>query len=204
MPPDSVVGRRIWIHAGKTYDADGAVTCGLRGFAPAEATLPRGALIGDARLAGYVYRRAHGYRLVGQAPHAEDLMNSLWWVGPCGWVLDDVRELPAPRAVRGRQGLWAVDPALHVELVNTFARLGSKKGMTTPPPPTEDELEDQLASIIDEQAAVQRLGLALDVDDPDYERVRAELDRRRTALWAALKAYDEAAARARAPRPAAW
>lgn len=31
-----------------------------------------------------------------------------WWVGPCGWVLRDVRALPKPLEARGQQGLWPV------------------------------------------------------------------------------------------------
>lgn len=120
MPPSSVVGRRIWIHAGKTFDEDGALTCALRGFAPPDDTLPRGAIIGDALLSGYVYRRAHGYRLVGKTPPGEHVMESLWWVGPCGWVLDDVRELLTPRYWRGQQGLWKVPESLHEECLHAL------------------------------------------------------------------------------------
>ena len=33
-----------------------------------------------------------------------------WWCGPVAWVLEDVRRLPEPIAVKGAQGLWNLPP----------------------------------------------------------------------------------------------
>lgn len=32
----------------------------------------------------------------------------LWWTGPLGWVLRDVRVLPRPLGAKGQQGLWPI------------------------------------------------------------------------------------------------
>jgi hypothetical protein len=39
---------------------------------------------------------------------AELARDSHWWRGPVGWILRDVRPLPAALTISGAQGLWRV------------------------------------------------------------------------------------------------
>ncbi|MCK6545454.1 hypothetical protein L6R52_06260 [Myxococcota bacterium] len=121
LPPRWVIGARIWIHAGKRFDADGELTCAIRGFVPAitnDPPLPRGALLGDARLVGVV--RSGSPPLGLTLAELTAALDSPWWVGPCGWVLDDPRELLTPRYCRGAQGLWKPSAALHAECLRAL------------------------------------------------------------------------------------
>lgn len=88
-PPQSVIGQRIAIHASKSLDKN----------APAWAfehlrdkdSLVRGAIIGTARLDGFV------------TESTDD-----WFSGPIGWTLSDVFPVPEPIPINGRLGLWEV------------------------------------------------------------------------------------------------
>lgn len=91
----------IALHAGRTWDEDGHNYIGLQcpevGWPlPAEAR-HEGVIVGTARLTGEVYTHLREVPQ-DQVP---------WFFGPFGWVLDDVRALPAPLPfARGAQGLW--------------------------------------------------------------------------------------------------
>lgn len=97
--PETMLGERLAIHAGKTFDEEAAdwieMTFGLT--VPPEREHPTGIV------ATGVYR--------GSAA-AHGLENSPWYVGPVGWVLGDVRSLDEPLACRGAQRLWTVPVAL--------------------------------------------------------------------------------------------
>jgi hypothetical protein len=93
-PPSCLYDNRFAIHAGKTYDEASAqeiedefdVEIPRGGF-------PLGAIVAVARLVGVV--------TVSDDP---------WFVGPYGWVLDDVVKLASPVMCRGAQGLWVMPP----------------------------------------------------------------------------------------------
>jgi hypothetical protein len=91
-PPARVLGQRIAIHAGKTWDAEGAEWIahrfGLR--VPAAPQHPVG-IIATARVVRAVERS-----------------DDPWFIGPVGWVLDDVRPLARVVSCTGHQGLWRV------------------------------------------------------------------------------------------------
>jgi hypothetical protein len=53
---------------------------------------------------------------------ALEVVRSMWWAGPIGWVLDDVRGLTEPVPCRGALGLWTVP-----EDVAARVRLGARK-----------------------------------------------------------------------------
>lgn len=83
------------LHAGKTFSDEAAewieTTFGLK--VPREHEHPTGVV------ATGVYR----------GPAAEHgLLRDPWYVGPVGWVFDDIRSLPEPVSCRGAQGLWTV------------------------------------------------------------------------------------------------
>lgn len=123
-PPKSVLGQRIAIHAAKRADT----TFGLpAGYDLGDvARLPRGAIIATARVAGALDLR-RGVRVLLPDPEqlldvddindlelaVDQLEQSVWWLGPVGWLLDGVRRLSQPVPQRGAMGLWPVPE--HVE-----------------------------------------------------------------------------------------
>ena len=105
-PPASLRGQYLAIHAGKRLDrecAAGALEF-VRDLPASERakigadcphpvsvrTMPYGAIVGVARVTGWVRES-----------------ESPWFVGPVGWVLDDVVAID-PVPCRGAQGLWTV------------------------------------------------------------------------------------------------
>jgi hypothetical protein len=52
-------------------------------------------------------------KVVGFTQASEDP----WFVGPWGWLLDEVQVLPAPVACKGAMGLWEVPAAAEAEIL---------------------------------------------------------------------------------------
>jgi hypothetical protein len=98
-PPEGLRGSWIALHAGKTWDAEGAVFIDrLVADRPIGHEHVRQAIVGVARIDGWVTR-------------GEDLAETQrpWFSGPVGWILGDVVELPTPiTGVRGKPKLWPV------------------------------------------------------------------------------------------------
>lgn len=98
-PAESLRGSWIALHAGKTWDPEGALFIDhLVADRPIGHEHVRRAIVGVVRIDGWVTR-------------AEELEEAQrpWFLGPIGWVLGEVVELPEPiTAVRGRQKLWRV------------------------------------------------------------------------------------------------
>lgn len=106
-PPERVLGRRIWTHAGLAYDRERHER--VRAIWPAlnDLVLPTGAILGSAVVVGYGHISARGGdTVVGGATRA--IFDDPWWIGPYGWLLDDVRALAEPVPCRGAQKLWRV------------------------------------------------------------------------------------------------
>ncbi len=98
-PYANIIGQRIAIHAAsRKPDADEIeATEYLREDGhEVPADLPRGAIVAVARVTGCT----RGGALRGAAN------DEYWWVGPVGWLLDDVVVLPTPVPCKGAQGLW--------------------------------------------------------------------------------------------------
>ncbi|MBX3131355.1 MAG: ASCH domain-containing protein [Polyangiaceae bacterium] len=108
QPPRELLGRRIAIHAGKRDDA--AAVQWMRDELDIDppAALPRGAIVATATLSGVVAVKRHVVTYVGDVDPA--MVDSPWFSGPFGWVLDDVRVLADPVSCRGAQGLWTMPP----------------------------------------------------------------------------------------------
>lgn len=95
LPASHVIGSRIIIHAGKTYDHLGAfmlmndhgIVCHAQNF-------PRGAIVGSALLEGVVQSSS-----------------SRWFRGPYGWQFADAR-LIDPVPCPGSRKLWTVSPSV--------------------------------------------------------------------------------------------
>lgn len=101
-------GKRIALHAGKHWDAEGAgriLQLVLEGSRPPTRTpehwVEEG-IIGTACVDGYI----EDYQL------AADLGQGPWWTGPYAWVLSDVRALPRAIPCKGKQGLWTIPPEI--------------------------------------------------------------------------------------------
>lgn len=111
-PPRDIVGQRIAIHAGKTWDEDGKDFIGrhlaelglladLKAQPGHDARVKDEGIIGTAFLAGFL--DIGDYR---QPPFRP------WFQGPFGWLLDDARALPEPIPCKGQRGLWDVPAEL--------------------------------------------------------------------------------------------
>ena len=108
-PPDSLIGKRLAIHAGKKFDPAGVDFIRSLGLecSEDEADHPLG-IIGTVRITGSV---------VDVAPHlSQEMVYSEWFMGPVGWMLSDVQKLTAPLAAVGKQGLWSVPAGLSAYL----------------------------------------------------------------------------------------
>lgn len=134
-PPQHVRGQRIAIHAGKTFDKDGAAwieeTFGVR--VPPPEDHPRG-IIGTVRVAGM---RDHSGAIWWRKPsEGEPSFVTLkrgaplppgthdggkWFVGACGWLLDEPIALPTPIGCKGAQGLWDAPPAALIQILSCEA-----------------------------------------------------------------------------------
>lgn len=123
-PPESVIGQRIAIHAGKAWDQDGdSVLCHLVECAGGHDNLPRGAIIAVATVAGWVtdgniYKtRMFAGNYLNAAPLAvKKARQSRWFTGSYGWILTDVIPLPEPIACKGNQGLWTVPVEIEADI----------------------------------------------------------------------------------------
>jgi hypothetical protein len=102
-----VTGKRIAIHAGKTWDPVGAEFCAERGFYLRRDEAPLLAIVGTAFVERWV------------APRDADTLPEdqlQWFFGPFGWVLRDVRPLTKPIFCRGARGLWIISDPIVDEL----------------------------------------------------------------------------------------
>lgn len=92
-----MIGQPLAIHAGKTLDDEACVWLHEQGFEVwDEADLPS-AIVAVATVAGFVKDEA-------RIPEEQ----RVWWCGPYGWVLRNVRALRDPVPCRGNRGLWDV------------------------------------------------------------------------------------------------
>jgi hypothetical protein len=107
-----VLGRRIAIHAGMTYDEDGESWAIERlPYARSSRIVmnsrdTRGAIVATAVVQEFIQRR----------PRAAPARISDWWCGPVGWVLRDVCKLEVPIQCKGAQGLWTVPRDIAAQL----------------------------------------------------------------------------------------
>ncbi len=98
-PWQRVMGQVIAIHAGVTYDRDGAGWMQEADLytPPAPEDSPQG-IVGLARVTGYREK----------CPGLFDEPDDPWFTGPYGWTLEDVVPLTEPVPCNGALGLWMV------------------------------------------------------------------------------------------------
>lgn len=113
-PPRGLIGQRIAIHAGEHLDHWALATCRhmLGDAAPTEDQARAKGIIGTARIA-FVCNEAD----MDKAMTMQDHLTIKWWfVGPFGWILDEVRALPEPIPCAGQRGLWTLPPEIAARL----------------------------------------------------------------------------------------
>lgn len=99
-PPVGAIGTVIAIHAGVVYDSDAEVFAKEKKIeVNLDGSRQHGAVLGVARIAGYVDEAQ-------LQPHAA--LTSPWFIGPYGWLLEDVRAIATPVRVKGALGLWTL------------------------------------------------------------------------------------------------
>lgn len=84
-------GDRLWIHAGQTWDTEGAEWA--RGLVDFPSDLPKGCLLGHVRFDGCVRNS-----------------DSPWFHGPWGWKFSDPVVIPEPVPMAGNRKLWRPYP----------------------------------------------------------------------------------------------
>lgn len=126
----SQLGRRIAIHAGLSQDDEELFDLGMvvgAGNVPTWDAIRhmRGRIVATAVIAGWVVVEHKGKKIIlteyGQwlpgLGVREIVANSRWAYGPVCWVPTNLKRLPEPLLVRGRQGLWNVDPKMEDEII---------------------------------------------------------------------------------------
>ena len=116
-PPEDLIGKRIWIHAGKTFDAEAFAHVFPGGVVDSpewrQCGRDLGKILGSARVAGwYCNQTGDGRAVTASTETVEAALASEWFSGPIGWVLDRVQRLVVPVPWRGAQKLWRVPPEL--------------------------------------------------------------------------------------------
>ena len=102
VPPDWLIGMRIAIHAGKTWDADAVPFIRER--------VPAGVMDGPRE--AHVFGAVIAVATVGGCVDSEEgarswsLGQARWFMGPYGWLLDDIVALPKPVPCFGNRKLW--------------------------------------------------------------------------------------------------
>lgn len=107
------IGTYLAIHAGKALDRAAVRELRREGIALPD-QLPSMAIVAVARLAG----------VVEEAPEGDQ---ARWWVGPFGWVLDEVVPIELVPC-KGSQGLWRLLPEVQAEV---RARFLARRGIQT-------------------------------------------------------------------------
>ncbi|MEW6212848.1 MAG: hypothetical protein AB1631_31280 [Acidobacteriota bacterium] len=99
QPPTFICGQYLALHAAKSWDEGDrrwiANTTGL--YVPSDEESPHSQIFAVCRCVGFVWKQEM------LAPSQRK-----WWIGPYGWVLEDVRALPEPIPSRGYQRLWGL------------------------------------------------------------------------------------------------
>jgi hypothetical protein len=140
-PPASLIGERVAIHAGKTFDANAFYSIFVEGLFgpvrspyPADTAFPRGAIVGVAtldRVIALQYQRDERMFFGGRFAHLSpetiaswglDADGLRWFVGRFGWVFRDRRHIATPVECKGAQGLWTLPGDVEAQVVEQLAR----------------------------------------------------------------------------------
>lgn len=106
-PPAHIIGKRIALHASKQWDFSGAGEIWRIAGKRVLGVQPQGVILATATVAGWIID-SPGEARASSSLDCEQYLESPWFFGPWGWILDDVRKLDRPIACRGMLGLWRV------------------------------------------------------------------------------------------------
>lgn len=124
-PWQSIIGQRVAIHAGKSFDEGAAQMIERETGIVVPRNTPRG-IVAVARVDGFVDDKGGTDRVkvystnhdcLERCKAAHEVADQRWYGGGLAWVLDDVWTLPEPVPCRGAQGLWVI-PAGELVAVN--------------------------------------------------------------------------------------
>ena len=119
-PPRELIGHRIAIHAGKKLDD--AARLWLADEAdktpPCNGGYVLGAVESVATLVDVVALAGRSVRHWGKLSDDDlsEVIDSVWFQGPVGWVLGDVIALPRPVPCRGAQKLWTAPADIEADI----------------------------------------------------------------------------------------
>lgn len=164
LPPVMVRGKAIAIHAGKTFDGDADTDIRRRACdawvpMPERADLPLGAVVAVARVVGYVEDVGSDIRAFGGRPSWAPadptlLYGSGWWfLGPYGWLLDDVARLSEPVPCRGMQKVWSL-PRDVAQAVEVQVQRGAPPAPAWVLPPADADLLAAFAAILERRGKI--------------------------------------------------
>ena len=129
-PPAYLLGQDIYIHAGLTWDHLAVDFIELAvGKRPQTGDCPLGVIVGVVRLAGILQKLDIGGYTWKPAPGVSSkwlrhiARTSPWFVGPVGWVFDNVRPLSKPVACTGAQKLWTVPDEVEHQVRRQLGRM---------------------------------------------------------------------------------
>jgi len=115
--PSRYIGETFAIHAGKTYDVPWSemVRGALDLDVPSKNEVPLGAVIAVATFAQLLEGESFGIppgnrMFIVNVPVSQGLPENfdVWFSGPYGFLLSDVRKLREPVFCKGAQGLWTL------------------------------------------------------------------------------------------------
>lgn len=117
-PPAWIIGERIALHSSKTMDdlMGKRAASQLAGFKLSTVVdaMHLGAIVATAVVSGFIWRTPDGDGVTDGEKFFSNIEfeslypGSKWFVGPYGWLLNDVRKTPGPIYCRGALGLWNV------------------------------------------------------------------------------------------------
>lgn len=107
-PSDEVIGKRIALHAAKSFDDKGVFMLDRLGIIERPTEYQRSAIVGVGTVE---YARTE----LAKVPEAE----RRWWIdrpNNYGWIISNRIALPAPIPWDGQLGLWLVPPVIEHEI----------------------------------------------------------------------------------------
>lgn len=132
-PPTSLLGERLAIHAGAQRRDTWKLPEGIVIPEP----LPRSAIVATAIVVGALDLRKErrvlvrdtedlAFLLRGEEPgndweRVARLDENAWWLGPVGWLLEDVRALREPVPAKGAMGLWTLSAEVERSVIERAA-----------------------------------------------------------------------------------
>lgn len=113
-PPEYILGERIALHASKRKDSliRISIASNLAGIDLSMHIDDRilGAIIATARIDGWF--NINDYKCIYDNIDIQKWRNNKWFVGPIGWILNDIKKLDDTIPHRGALNLWNVESCL--------------------------------------------------------------------------------------------